>query len=87
MDCLADDLVLLSIHPGKGYLRTSQTIRFGPTGVELLQLAALGRIGIRADRIIVRDRRRTGAAELDTALSCIAETKRSPRLNAWIARG
>ena len=87
MECLADDLVLLSIHPEKGYLRTSQNIGFGLTGVELLQLAALGRIGIRADRIIVLDRRPTGAAELDTALASIAEAKRPPRLNAWIARG
>jgi hypothetical protein len=87
MECIADDLVLLAIHPEKGYLTTSQNIRFGLTGVELLRLAAVGRIGIRAHRIIVLDRRPTGAPELDTALSSIAEAKRPPRLNAWIARG
>ena len=87
MECLADDLVLLSIHPEKGYLRTPQNIGFGLTGVELLRLAALGRIGIRAGRIIVLDRRPTGVPELDTALTNIAEAKRPPRLNAWIARG
>jgi hypothetical protein len=40
MECLADDLVLLSIHPEKGYLRTPQKIGFGLTGVEVLRLAA-----------------------------------------------
>src|SRR5215472_11844709 len=87
MERLADDLVLLSIDPETGYLTTPQNIAFGLTGAELLQLAALGRIGIRADRIIVLDRRPTAAPELDTALSGIAEAKRPPRLNAWIARG
>ena len=86
MECLADDLVLLSIHPGKGYLRTPQNIGFGLTGVELLRLAGLGRIGLRAGRIIVLDRRPTGVPELDTALNSIAEAKRPPRLSAWIAR-
>ena len=87
MECLADDLVLLSIHPEQGHLRTPQNIGFGLTGVELLRLAALGRIGIRAVRIIVLDRRPTGVPDLDTALNSIAEAKRPPRLSAWIARG
>ena len=62
MDTLGDDLVLLSLGPDSGRVRTAQKIGYGLMGSELVRLAASGRVDVQAGRIIVLGRAPTQAA-------------------------
>jgi len=53
MDTLGEDLVLLSLSPDSGRVRTAQKIGYGLMGSELVRLAASGRVDVQARRIIV----------------------------------
>src|SRR5215472_15461057 len=53
MDTLGEDLVLLSLGPDSGRVRTAQKIGYGLMGSELVRLAASGRVDVQARRIIV----------------------------------
>ena len=84
MDSLGDDLVLLSINPDSGRIRTARKIDYGLMGSELVRLAASGRVDIEAGRIVVRNPLPTGDAELDVALASIAEARRPPKADRWV---
>lgn len=84
MDSLGDDLVLLSINPDSGRIRTAKKIDYGLMGSELVRLAASGRVDIEAGRIVVRNPLPTGDAELDAALASIVEARRPPKADRWV---
>lgn len=84
MDSLGDDLILLSINPDSGRIRTARKIDYGLMGSELVRLAASGRVDIEAGRIVVRNPLPTGDAELDAALASIAEARRPPKAERWV---
>jgi hypothetical protein len=86
MDTLGEDLVLLSIGPDSGRVRTAQKIGYGLMGSELVRLAASGRVDVQAGRIIVRSTAPTCHAELDAALAIIAASRRPPRTQSWVGR-
>ena len=81
METLGDDLVLLSILPN-GVIGTAAKLRFGLSGSELVRLAALRRVGIERDQIVVLDQAPTGDVFLDEALASMDD---SPTAEAWIA--
>jgi hypothetical protein len=81
---LGADLLLLSIRPRDGKLMTARRIAHGLMGSELIRLAAIGRIDIAGNRIVVRDPAATGDAELDAALSSLVGLLRPPRPEAWV---
>jgi Golgi phosphoprotein 3 (GPP34) len=85
VDALGEDLVLLSIDPERGRIRTAQLIDYGLMGSELVRLAAARRIDIVRDWITVLDAAPTGDAELDAALQSLASARRPPRPKAWVA--
>jgi hypothetical protein len=80
METLGDDLVLLSILPN-GVIGTSAKLRFGLSGSELVRLAALRRVGIERDQIVVLDQAPTGDVLLDEALASMHD---SPAAKAWV---
>ncbi len=82
---LGEDLVLLAISPRTGFVRTSPRIAFALMGSELVRLAASGRVMVQAGRLVVQDGRPTGDAELDAALASIAQARKPPRANDWVA--
>jgi hypothetical protein len=84
MDTLGEDLVLLSLGPGSGRVRTAQKIGYGLMGSELVRLAASGRVDVQAGRIIVLGGAPTGHAELDAALASIAASRRPPLAGRWV---
>lgn len=84
MDSLGDDLVLLSINPDSGRIRTVKKIDYGLMGSELVRLAASGRVDIEGGRIVVRNPLRTGNAELDAALASIVGARRPPKADHWV---
>ena len=84
MDTLGEDLVLLSLGPDSGRVRTAQKIGYGLMGSELVRLAASGRVDVQAGRIIVLGGAPTGHAELDVALASIAASRRPPRVERWV---
>lgn len=84
MDTLGEDLVLLSLGPDSGRVRTAQKIGYGLMGSELVRLAASGRIDVQAGRIIVLGGAPTGHAELDAALASIAASRHPPRAERWV---
>src|SRR5215469_8480993 len=86
MDTLGEDLVLLSLGPDSGRVRTAQKIGYGLMGSELVRLAASGRVDVQAGRIIVLGGAPTGHAELDVALASIAASRRPPRAERWVGR-
>jgi Golgi phosphoprotein 3 (GPP34) len=85
VDALGEDLVLLSIDPERGRIRTAQRIDYGLMGSELVRLAAARRIDIVRDWITVLDAAPTGDAELDAALQSLASARRPPRARTWVA--
>jgi hypothetical protein len=80
METLGDDLVLLSILPN-GVIGTSAKLRFGLSGSELVRLAALRRVGIERDQIVVLDQAPTGDVLLDEALASMDD---SPAPKEWV---
>ena len=84
MDNLGDDLVLLSLNPGTGRVRTSQKIGYGLMGSELVRLVAANRIGISGGRLVCHSSTPTGDAELDAALASISQAGRPPRVQRWV---
>jgi hypothetical protein len=60
MDTLGEDLVLLSLSPDSGRVRTAQKIGYGLMGSELVRLAASGRVDVQAGRLVVRSAAPTG---------------------------
>jgi Golgi phosphoprotein 3 (GPP34) len=83
---LGEDLLLLSIRPDQGNIATLHQIDYGLMGAELVRLAALGRIDIADNRIVVQDSSATGDAELDAALASITQARRPPRPRAWVGK-
>ncbi len=81
METLGDDLVLLAILPN-GVIGAAPKLRFGLSGSELIRLAALRRVGIERDRIVVLDQAPTGDVFLDEALASMHD---SPTALAWVA--
>ena len=86
MESLGEDLVLLSIRPDKGRIGNADKIGFGLMGSELVRLAALGRVSIAGQRIVVLDAAPTGDPELDAALSSLTGARRPPKAEAWVGR-
>ena len=86
MDALGEDLVLLSLDPGSGRVRTAQKIGYGLMGSELVRLAARGRVDVEEGRLIVRSSEPTGDAGLDAALASIAASRRSLKAERWVGR-
>lgn len=83
---LGDDLVLLSVNPNSGRIRTKQKIGYGLMGSELVRLAAAGRADIEAGRVVVRDAAATGDPRLDAALASLAGSRRPPKAERWVSR-
>ena len=83
MDLLGEDLVLLSLRPEASHSETAR-ITCGLMGSELVRLAAMGRIDIKANRVILQDPAPTGDAELDAALTSLAQARRPPRPQIWV---
>jgi hypothetical protein len=54
MDTLGEDLVLLSIRPDQGLLLRRRSLEFGLMGSEFVRLAALGRIAITREGVVIR---------------------------------
>jgi hypothetical protein len=84
VDNIGDDLVLLSLHPGSGRLRTSDRIAYGLMGSELVRLVAAHRIDISGGRLVVRSSAPTGDSKLDEALATISQARRPPRAQRWV---
>src|SRR5580700_3547588 len=80
METLGDDLVLLAILPN-GVIGAAPKLRFGLSGSELIRLAALRRVGVERDRVVVLDQAPTGDLFLDEAL---ASMHGSPSAKAWV---
>jgi Golgi phosphoprotein 3 (GPP34) len=81
---LGEDLLLLSVDPGTGKLKTSEKVPYGLMGSELIRLAARARVDIADDRIVVRSPGLTGDPQLDQALTSLAESRRPPRPRSWV---
>lgn len=81
---LGEDLVLLSVDPGSGKLKTSEKVPYGLMGSELIRLAASARVDIADDRIVLRSPGLTGDPQLDLALTSLAESRRPPRPRNWV---
>ena len=84
LSTLAEDLLLLSFRERGGRLGTEQRIDFGLAGAQLVQLAALGRVSVTGDQIVVSDAGPTGDPELDAALTDLARAPRGPQ--DWVGR-
>jgi hypothetical protein len=86
LSTLAEDLLLLSFRTRGGGLATEQRIDFGLAGAQLVQLAALGRVTVSDDQILVGDASPTGDPELDAALADLARAPRPPRPRDWVGQ-
>jgi Golgi phosphoprotein 3 (GPP34) len=86
MESLGEDLLLLSIRPDRGRIGNADKIDFGLMGAELVRLAVLGRAEVAGERIAVVDAAPTGDAELDAALTSLAEAGRPPNATAWVGK-
>lgn len=86
MDRLGEDLVLLSIKPDQGLLHRGRSLEYGLMGSELVRLAALGRIDITGDVVVIRDPSPCGDAELDLALHSLTQGRHPPRAKTWVSR-
>jgi hypothetical protein len=86
MDALGEDLVLLSLDPGSGRVRTAQKIGYGLMGSELVRLAAGGRVGVEEGQVIVRSPEPTGDPGLDAALTSMAASRRPLKAERWVGR-
>src|SRR5215472_14402912 len=76
MESLGEDLALLSIRPGKARIGNTDKLDFGLMGSELVRLAALGRVNVADERIVV----------LDAALRSLTEARRPPKATAWVGK-
>jgi Golgi phosphoprotein 3 (GPP34) len=86
MESLGEDLVLLSIRPDKARIGNADKIDFGLMGSELVRLAALGRVNVTDERIVVLDAAPTGDPELDAALRSLTGARRPPKATAWVGQ-
>jgi Golgi phosphoprotein 3 (GPP34) len=86
MEGLGEDLVLLSIRPDKAKIGNPDKLDYGLMGSELVRLAALGRVNVAGERIVVLDAAPTGDPELDAALSSLTEARRPPKATAWVGK-
>ena len=86
MDNLGEDLVLLSIKPDRGLLLRRRSLEYGLMGSELVRLAALGRIDIAGDAVLIGDLSPTGDAELDLALHSLAQARQPLQAKTWVSR-
>lgn len=83
---LGEDLLLLAVRPASGRIAAAQRITFGLMGSELVRLAALRRIDIVKNRIVVLSAAVTGDRELDSALRSIGQARRPPSARSWVGR-
>jgi len=86
MESLGEDLVVLSIRPGKAKIGNADKIDFGLMGSELVRLAALGRVSVADERIVVLDAAPTGDPDLDAALRSLTEARRPPEATVWVGK-
>ena len=86
MDWLCDDLLLLTVFAYRGRLAQAYATGYALMGAELVRLAAMGRIGIVEDMIVITSEEPTGDAELDTALTEIGESEDPPPPDEWVAQ-
>lgn len=86
VDTLGEDLLLLALLAGHGSLRRDYGISFALMGAELVQLAALGRVGVTDDNITVESTEPAGDTELDAALTALAGEPGPLRTGEWVAR-
>lgn len=83
---LGEDLLLLAVRPESGKIAAAQRVTFGLMGSELVRLAALRRIDIVRNRIVVLSAAVTGDTELDAALLSIGQARRPPSARSWVGR-
>jgi hypothetical protein len=85
---LSSDLLLLAIDPRSGRIRAHGLLAFGLMAAELIELAALGRVRVEDDRIVLTDSPEpaTGDDDLDAALASIGSTRRPPKPATWVGR-
>jgi hypothetical protein len=91
MGALGEDLVLLAIDPGNGALHYPSRLPYALMGAELAELAAISRIGLVGDRIVLTGPgglvgQATGDVFLDTTLAGLAAARRPPRPVQWVNR-
>jgi len=86
MESLGEDLVVLSVRPGKAKIGNADKIDFGLMGSELVRLAALGRVSVADERIVVLDAAPTGDPDLDAALRSLTEARRPPKATVWVGK-
>jgi hypothetical protein len=86
VDWLCDDLLLLTVFAYRGRLAQAYATGYALMGAELVRLAAMGRIGIVEDMIVITSEEPTGDAELDTALTEIGESEDPPPPDEWVAQ-
>jgi uncharacterized membrane protein YgcG len=84
VDWLCDDLLLLTVFAYRG--RLAHATGYALMGAELVRLAAMGRIGIVEDMIVITSAEPTGDAELDAALTEIGESEGPPWPDEWVAQ-
>lgn len=81
---LGEDILLLAIR-SNGTIGASHAMRFALAGSELVRLAALRRIEIVNERIVVVDPTPTGDALIDAELRSMGSGRRPPRAKTWVA--
>jgi hypothetical protein len=84
VEWLCDDLLLLTVFAYRG--RLAHATGYTLMGAELIRLAAMGRIGIVEDMIVITSEEPTGDAELDAALTEIGESEDPPWPDEWVAQ-
>jgi Golgi phosphoprotein 3 (GPP34) len=84
VEWLCDDLLLLTVFAYRG--RLAHATGYALMGAELIRLAAMGRIGIVEDMIVITSEEPTGDAELDAALTEIGESEDPPWPDEWVAQ-
>jgi hypothetical protein len=85
METLGDDLALLSVGQN-GKIQQDKRLAIALAGAELVRLAVRAQVDIADGRIVVRDSRLTGDAELDLSLESLRQAGRPPKARVWVSR-
>ena len=81
---LAEDLLLLAVHPRNGSVHTVECLGSGLRAAELVELARARRVTCAEDRIAVIDPAPLGDPRLDAALTELRDRVPAPTLDAWL---
>jgi len=84
---LIDQLTLLALDDEKGtFLADSTSYSYAIAGAVIMELALEERIDLSGEKVVLKDRNKTGDKIIDTYFEIILQTEKEKKIKSWVER-